>query len=270
MSHSPFATLLPPERPPDPARSSCATRLGWPRPCHALAPDAVVVIGPDHFHANFYDVMPPFVLGVEEAVGFGDFGSASGPIPVARELAWSIQAGLADAGFDLVAVVLAHRRPRCRAGATRWCPAAPTLPLVPLVVNTAGSPAALAWTAVSRSAPLLARCCAGPTFPAGARAGQRRAVALAAVQRSRATRRSTGNRREALIHGRRDARAFAAVREPRVRAMGGDPHAPVNADWDEWFLRAVAPHDLSARHRRSGTTAWRRWPAAVATRSAPG
>jgi len=27
-----------------------------------LAPDTVVVIGPDHFHANFYDVMPPFVL----------------------------------------------------------------------------------------------------------------------------------------------------------------------------------------------------------------
>ena len=38
-----------------------------------------MVIGPDHFHANFYDVMPPFVLGVEEAEAFGDFGSRAGP-----------------------------------------------------------------------------------------------------------------------------------------------------------------------------------------------
>jgi len=27
--------------------------------------------------------MPPFVLGVEEAVAFGDFGTRRGPLPVA-------------------------------------------------------------------------------------------------------------------------------------------------------------------------------------------
>ena len=45
--------------------------------------------------------MPPFVLGVEEAEGFGDFGSRSGPLPVAAGLAWPIRDGLAGAGFDV-------------------------------------------------------------------------------------------------------------------------------------------------------------------------
>ena len=42
-----------------------------------------------------------------------------------------------------------------------------------------------------------------------------------------------GERRAAMIHGRKDAHAFAAAREPRVRAMGGDPHARVNAAWPD-------------------------------------
>ena len=57
-----------------------------------------MVIGPDHFHANFYDAMPPFVLGVAEAEAFGDFGSRRGPLPVASELAWSIRDGLTATG----------------------------------------------------------------------------------------------------------------------------------------------------------------------------
>lgn len=101
MSHSPFATLLPPSGPDEPGSAFLADAAKVAVAVAALGPDAIVVIGPDHFHANFYDQMPPFVLGVEQALGFGDFGSAYGPLPVAEHLAWSIQAELADAGFDL-------------------------------------------------------------------------------------------------------------------------------------------------------------------------
>ena len=38
-----------------------------------------------------------------------------------------------------------------------------------------------------------------------------------------------GERRASVIHGRRDVHAVAAAREPRVRAMGGDPNARVAA-----------------------------------------
>ena len=101
ISHSPFATMLPPPDASAPGGRFLADAARVAAAVARLAPDAVVVIGPDHFHANFYDVMPPFVLGVEEAEGFGDFGSRSGPLPVASGLAWPIRDGLAGAGFDV-------------------------------------------------------------------------------------------------------------------------------------------------------------------------
>jgi 2,3-dihydroxyphenylpropionate 1,2-dioxygenase len=55
-----------------------------------------------------------------------------------------------------------------------------------------------------------------------------------------------GERRESLIHGRADVHAFAAAREPRVRAMGGDPGARVNTEWDNWFLTRLAEDDATA------------------------
>jgi 2,3-dihydroxyphenylpropionate 1,2-dioxygenase len=55
-----------------------------------------------------------------------------------------------------------------------------------------------------------------------------------------------GQRRELVIHGRKDVRAVAAAREPRVRAMGGNPDARVNVVWDRWFLDHLASADLAA------------------------
>src|SRR6195952_5821660 len=89
MSHSPFATLLPPAGDGEPGGRFLSDARRVAAAVTGRAPDAVVVIGPDHFHANFYDQMPPFVLGVEAAAGFGDFGSTEGPLPVASGLAWA-------------------------------------------------------------------------------------------------------------------------------------------------------------------------------------
>ena len=139
MSHSPFATMLPPPDAAAPGGRFLADAARVAAAVAALAPDALVVIGPDHFHANFYDAMPPFVLGVEEAEAFGDFGSRSGPLPVASALAWSIRDGLARDGFDIALSYaltvdhgIAQSYDMVRGGAD--------LPLVPLVVNTAAPP----------------------------------------------------------------------------------------------------------------------------------
>jgi 2,3-dihydroxyphenylpropionate 1,2-dioxygenase len=51
-------------------------------------------------------------------------------------------------------------------------------------------------------------------------------------------------RRSAMIHGRHDVRGFSATREPRVRALAGNPDAPVNAAWDTWFLKQLVAADL--------------------------
>ena len=51
-------------------------------------------------------------------------------------------------------------------------------------------------------------------------------------------------RRAAMIHGRRDVRTASAARESRVRALGGNPDARVNAAWDAWFLKQLVTADL--------------------------
>jgi 2,3-dihydroxyphenylpropionate 1,2-dioxygenase len=254
MSHAPFATLLPPRDESDPGARFLADAARVAEAVARLAPDAVVVIGPDHFHANFYDVLPPFVLGVEEAEGFGDFGSRSGPLPVAAELAWPIRDGLAAAGFDLAlsyaltvdhGVVQSYDVVCGGGGGSGGAAGADGVPLVPLVVNTAAPPL-----------PSLERCAAlGAALGAAIRdadfPGRVLLIASGGLSHwlpSNDPRDSSlaAERRASVIHGRKNVRAVAAAREPAVRAMGGDPNARVNREWDGWFLKQLAHGDLAA------------------------
>jgi 2,3-dihydroxyphenylpropionate 1,2-dioxygenase len=242
MSHSPFATLLPPSGPDEPGGVFLASVERAAEAVRALAPDAIVVIGPDHFHANFYDVMPPFVLGVEEATGFGDYGSTAGKLPVAGELAWDLHAGLSDAGFD-VALSYSLTVDHGIVQGYELITGGTDIPLVPLVINTAAPPL-----------PSLRRCAElgaalGDAIRASAWGGTVLLLASGGLSHWLPTNDPrdpsvTGERRDALIHGRSDTRAFAAAREPRVRAMGGNPNARVNAGWDSWFLQQLGTANL--------------------------
>lgn len=66
----------------------------------AARPDAVVIVGSNHFRGFFLDLMPAITIGVGECVGMGEAGTPSGQLPVdtdlARHLAWSV----VDDGFD--------------------------------------------------------------------------------------------------------------------------------------------------------------------------
>ncbi len=241
MSHSPFATMMPPQAGAPGGRFLAdADRVA--AAVTALAPDAVVVIGPDHFHANFYDVMPPFVLGVETVQAFGDFGSRSGELPVAADLAWAIRDGLAAGGFD-VALSYALTVDHGIVQSYDMIGGGAGIPLVPLVVNTAAPPL-----------PALGRCLAlgrvlGRAIRGSAWPGRVLVVASGGLSHwlpSNDPRDPSvpADRRDSMIHGRRDVRAFSAVREPRVRALAGNPDAPVNAAWDTWFLKQLAAADL--------------------------
>lgn len=241
LSHSPFATMLPPADPAAPGGRFLADTGRVANAVAALAPDTLVVTGPDHFHTNFYDAMPQFLLGVEEAEAFGDFGSRSGPLPVAPALAWPIHERLSRDGFDVAlsyaltvdhGIVQSYEMVRGRAD----------LPLVPLVVNTAAPPL-----------PSMARCVAlGRSLGAAIRnAGAGRVLIVASGGLSHWLPANDprdpsvpAERRAATIHGRRDVRAFAAAREPGVRDLAGNPGARVNGSWDAWFLRQLAAADL--------------------------
>lgn len=265
MSHAPFATMTPPESPSAPGGAFLADAARVGDAVAALRPDVIVAIGPDHFHGNFYDVMPPFVLGVETAQGFGDFGSFDGPVPIASDLAWGLQSALGAADFD---IALSYDLTLDHGVVQSWEMAASgvAIPTVPLVVNTAAPPL-----------PSLARCAAlGRAIGDALRAweGPERILVLASGGLSHwlpsnDPRELPAERREPLIHGRADTRAFAAVREPRVRAMGGNPDARVNAPWDTWFLDQLSTgdaqpivdlgHDGLEQHAGNGGQELRTW-----------
>ena len=244
MSHSPFATMLPPSRPSDPGGRFLAAAARVAAEVTMLAPDAVVVIGPDHFHGNFYDVMPAFVLGVEKVHSFGDFGGRPGPLPVASPLAWSIRDALAAAGFDPSlsyaltvdhGVVQSYDIVRGRA----------EIPLVPLVVNTAAPPL-----------PSMERCvqlgrALGAAIRGSAYPGRVLLLASGGLSHwlpSNDPRDPSVDaaRRQSVIYGRQEVQKVAQAREPVILAMAGDPHAPVNTAWDSWFLDRLAAADLDS------------------------
>lgn len=243
ISHSPFAQLLPPTGPSAPGARFLADAARVAAAVTRLSPDAVVVIGPDHFHANFYDLMPPFVLGVEQVTGFGDFGSRPGPLPVATALAWSIQDHITAAGFDPAlsyaltvdhGIVQSYEMVCGTAG----------IPMVPLVVNASAPPL-----------PTLRRCielgrALGEAIRASDTAGTVLLIASGGLSHWLPSSDPRDpdldeERRTAVIHGRANTRAIAAAREPRIRALGGNPAARVNTEWDTWFLDRLRGADLT-------------------------
>lgn len=66
----------------------------------AACPDAVVVIGSNHFRGMFLDLMPTFTIGVGEVNGAGEADTPAGPLPVDTILARHIVNGLVRDGFD--------------------------------------------------------------------------------------------------------------------------------------------------------------------------
>ncbi|HFF8550176.1 TPA: 2,3-dihydroxyphenylpropionate/2,3-dihydroxicinnamic acid 1,2-dioxygenase [Kluyvera cryocrescens] len=65
-----------------------------------FAPELVVLYAPDHYNGFFYDVMPPFCLGVG-ATSIGDFSSAAGELPVPGDLAEACAHSVMKSGIDL-------------------------------------------------------------------------------------------------------------------------------------------------------------------------
>ncbi|WP_175651773.1 3-carboxyethylcatechol 2,3-dioxygenase [Pseudomonas sp. Marseille-P9899] len=65
-----------------------------------FAPELVVLFAPDHYNGFFYDVMPPFCLGMA-AEAIGDFGSLAGTLPVPKPIAEALAESLLTSGIDI-------------------------------------------------------------------------------------------------------------------------------------------------------------------------
>jgi len=66
----------------------------------ALAPDLVVIFGPDHMRNFFYDLMPAFCIGAGEVVSFGDYGGYKGSLPHLEGIGRQVIDNVREQGFD--------------------------------------------------------------------------------------------------------------------------------------------------------------------------
>lgn len=243
LSHSPFWDLgLPPEGAPGHAFVRDLQPLR--RQVTALSPDVVVAIGPDHFRNFFYDVLPPFCIGVEALRAFGDFGRMAGDLPVAGELARRVHAGVSAGGFD---PAISYQMGIDHGIAQAYEVFFPDrqVPLLPIMVNANGAPR-----------PSFARCHDfGVTLGAALRADPdpMRVLLLGSggmshsVQPMSADAGLAPELRAYVIGGRHRAQEQSAQRDRRLqeRARQG-MEGPVNEAWDRHILSLFAAADGQA------------------------
>ena len=102
-AHSPLMNYLTPN--PAVAQPILSALGDLSRRVSEFDPELVVVFGPDHFAGFFYDLMPPFCVGVR-ANAMGDFGiskdgqSYGVPEDIARNLVSSLHAAGVDAALS--------------------------------------------------------------------------------------------------------------------------------------------------------------------------
>lgn len=97
-SHTPMMDFIHPAREIETAVRDTFAALA--REVADFAPQLVVIFAPDHFNGFFYDLMPPFCLGVR-ARGAGDWDYWDGELPVPEQLALDLVRFVQDEGVDL-------------------------------------------------------------------------------------------------------------------------------------------------------------------------
>ena len=105
----------------------------------AAAPDAVVIVGSNHFRGLWLDLMPAFTLGVGDCTMSGESGTPAGPVPVDVELARHVCRAVVEAEFDL-AFSSSLQIDHGISHAVQYLLAGIEVPIVPLVVNVFAPP----------------------------------------------------------------------------------------------------------------------------------
>lgn len=209
-------------------------------------PELIVIFGPDHFKGVFYDMLPPFTVGVRaSAIGDYDIGEGDYRVPEAMALdcvctlhANEVDVALsyrmqADHGFSQLLVLLAGRVDR--------------YPVIPIHINCAGPPLP-PFARVRRLGETVGRWAAGlnkrvlilgsgglshdPPIPSLATAPPQLVELLIAG-------------RNPPIEARR-AREEANFETARKLARGEGKALPLNPHWDQEFMAQMAAGDLSS------------------------
>lgn len=243
MSHSPFWDMSPD------VRGAGETFVQGVNEARRLLqqnrPDAFVVFGPDHFRNFFYDVLPPFCIGIGKVSGFGDYGTPEGDLPVANALGKFIYEAVVGSGFD-PAFSLNMGIDHGISQPYAVLDPALKIPMVPIMVNASGAPR-----------PPLRRCyefgrAVGDAIRAYSGSGRIMILASGGLSHwikpvSADDPNTTEDIRDYVVNGRSRAVQYSAARDAslqeRIR-QGVDGN--VNAEWDRWFLDRVSAGDLES------------------------
>ena len=241
LSHSPFWNIAPARTPDAPGGRFSASVERLREAAAGLAPDAVVVFGPDHARNLFYDCMPPFCIGVERVAGVGDYGTPRGELPLAGALARAIFEGVTAQGFD-PAVSLDLGIDHGLAQVYSKLFPALDVPMVPVIVNSGCPPL-----------PSFHRCfdfghAVGRAVESAAGSGRVLVLGSGGLSHwppsiSAEDPEISPEWRDFLIHGRPRMVEVESSRQERAKQLAeGESTGQVNADWDRALLDRIE-HD---------------------------
>ena len=199
----------------------------------AAGPDAVIIVGSNHFRGFWLDLIPAFTIGVGECIASGESGTPSGPQRVDEPLARHLAAGLVESGgFDL-AFSARLQIDHGQSHAIQYLLAGLDVPIVPLVINVFAPPL-----------PTLGRCAglgtairaAAATFP-----DARRVVVIGSGGLSHRLpwpdwRDPHGDDEEFMVQAWLDGRGNWASYDTRRRQIIRAARSAISPDFDNWFL----------------------------------
>jgi 2,3-dihydroxyphenylpropionate 1,2-dioxygenase len=137
MSHSPLLNLA---GPPQDLLDDVNAAITQAREFVAgFDPELVVIFAPDHYNGFFYRVMPPFCIGLQ-ASGVGDYGTHSGPMPVAEDIAEECAKAVLGEGVDVAVSTCMDVDHGTVQPLEKLLGAATARPLVPIFINAIATP----------------------------------------------------------------------------------------------------------------------------------
>jgi 2,3-dihydroxyphenylpropionate 1,2-dioxygenase len=215
----------------------------------AARPDAVVIIGSNHFRGMFLDLMPAFTVGVGEVEGAGEAGTPAGPLPVDTVLARTIVDTMVDSGFDPAFSLRLTVDHGITHSLQHLVPAL-DVPIVPVVVNMFAPPL-----------PSLRRCHDLGQVIGAAIAGDGEEKRVAVIASGGLSHHlpwpkwfaafSDDDRFlvEAWLNGRESWGQYEVRRREIIRAAAPQ----VNEDFDRWFLGLLETGDIEHVLGRTST-----------------
>jgi len=207
-------------------------------------PEVIFLFAPDHFNGFFYDLMPPFCIGVR-AESVGDYETSSGPLQVPSDIAEACVRAVLSADVDCAVSYRMQVDHGFAQPLELLTGALDRYPVVPIFINSVAAPlpsfrrARLLGQAVGHYAATLNKRVL--FMGSGGLSHNPPVPTLRGATPEIAERLICGRNPGAQARAERQSRVLAAARE---FATGQSMLQPLNPQWDRQFLSALENQDF--------------------------